>query len=292
MDRTVFSRFSKIALAVLACAQLSCGGPNYFKDAAVKDSDEALYEDALKLIDAADYTGAIEKINQTSATFRTGRKVVRSLAGAYAGRCGLDFMAFTQGLGGSGAPFNLFKNGFTSSTVVPADCQTAQEVIEGAFGATAAERIANLGTSEGNSVNMFMAVLGMSKIGSTLREAADADQDGTVDGGYDSCDSSKLSDDATKQVGTGFALMIDNFTVIASSFDESTATLVDGISDVCDDITPNPCAIFDPEDPTWDATALLAMRSLTRSNSFGIENCDSGDAPSNPAPYPFSCCAP
>lgn len=292
MDRTVFSKFSRTALAVLAMTQLSCGGPNYFKDAAVKDSDEALYEDALKLIDAADYTGAIDKINETSATFRAERKVVRSLAGAYAGRCGLDFLEFTQGLGGSGAPFNLFKNGFTDAAVSPADCQAAQDLIEDAFGETAAERVVNLGASEGNSVNMFMAVLGMSKIGSTLRGAADADQDETVDAGYDSCDDSKLSDDATKQVGTGFALMIDNFTVIATSFDDSTAALVEGISDTCDDITPNPCAIFDPDDPTWDATALLAMRSLTKSNSFGIENCDSGDPVSNPAPYPFSCCAP
>lgn len=208
-----------LSLFLLAATLLSCGGSNYFEETSKKDSDEALYEEALKLIDRSKYTEAISKIEETSVGFRTQRKVVRSLAGAYAGRCGLNFLTFVEGIGGGGTPFSLFKNGFTSSTVVPTDCQHAQDIIEDAFGETAALRIARLGSSEGNSVNMFMAVLGMSKIGSTLRSRADADQDGAVDAGFDSCDPTKLNDDATKQVGTGFALMIDNFTVIASSFD-------------------------------------------------------------------------
>lgn len=289
MDRSIV-KF--IVLCALASVTLSCGGPNYFREYGNPESDEALFEDALKFIDRAEYSQAISKINETSVTFKSQRRVIRTLAGAYAGRCGLDFMKFMEGLGGGGAPFNLFRSGFTQSTVVPEDCQTAQRIIEDAFGATAAERTSTLGASEGNAVNMFMAILGMSKIGSTLRSIADVDRDGVVDPGYDSCDSDILTDDGAKQVGTGFALMIDNFTVIASSFDPATAAVVEGIADVCGAIDPNPCAIYDPDSEAWDAATLLAMRSLTKSESMGIENCASGDVPQNPAPYPFFCCAP
>lgn len=274
--------FSSLALT-------SCGGSNYFKEAASKDSNEALYEDALKLIDQADYTGAINKFSQMSSDAQNSSDVQRSLAGAYAGRCGLNFLDFVSNIGGSGAPFSMFMSGFTNRTVAPTDCYTSQLTIESRFGDTAVTRTASNGTSQGNSLNFFMAILGMSKIGTNLRSVADADQDGSVDAGFDACLNTSITDDEVKQVGTGFAMVLDNFTAISSTLDPATSTLIDGISTTCAALTPNPCVITDPTSASWDAAAILAFRSLIKSNTIGIQNC-SADNGLNPLPFPFDCC--
>ncbi|MBX3042004.1 MAG: hypothetical protein KF789_14955, partial [Bdellovibrionaceae bacterium] len=226
---------------------------------------------------------------------QSAQKVVQTRAGIYAGKCGLDFLDFVSKLDQAPSPFSLFMGAFRGVAVDPAHCQTAQDLIETSFGTTGVQREALLGPRVGGNVNLFMAVLGMTKIGVQLRSAADVDGaggngNGTVDAGYDSCDPASLSDGALAGVGTGFALLLDNLTAITSSLSNGNATLLDGLSAACSDpsIATNPCTVTSASDPIWsDPTTLMIVRSLVKSQNLGIESCTSGNPP---IPYPFNCC--
>ncbi|HRO66951.1 MAG TPA: hypothetical protein PL182_05255 [Pseudobdellovibrionaceae bacterium] len=282
-----------VILLLTSTVLVSCGGDNYFTQMAGKSSDEALYADALKLVDQREYDEALAKIASMSASGQSDQEVVRTRAGIYAGKCGLDFLDFVSKLDQGSSPFSLFMGGFRGVAVNVAHCQTAQNLIETNFGATGVQREALLGARIGG--NLFMAVLGMTKIGTQLRAVADVDGaggtgNGTVDAGFDACDAGSISDTDLVNVGTGFALLLDNLAAIASSLSGSNASLLDGINATCGDplMPTNPCTATSTSDPVWsDGNTRTIIRSLIKSQSFGIEACASGPAP---IPYPFNCC--
>lgn len=294
MGRQVtFPRWFAALLAALALS--SCGGTNYFAPASNKDSDDAIMEDVQKLVDKKEWDAALERMGDLSASARGSFIAVRTEAGIHAGKCGLDFLKYASGLDGAGSVFSLFMGGFTTSTVDVAECQAAQTLIETKLGATAIDRAANLPNQQAQNVNFFMAVLGTAKIGTQLRTIADADQDGAPDAGFDACDASKMTRDQVKQVGTGFSLLLTNFSAIAAAFGDSNQDALTDLSAKCAAQTPNPCAITDPTNPIWedeplptvDPVAITLFRSLTESSEFGVGSC----APGSPA-YPFDCCVP
>ena len=251
---------------------------NILKNLSAKTSDEAMYEDALKLVDTQDYAGAISKILATTASFQTNTTVKQTLAGAYAGKCGLVFLTFVKNLSGAtGAPLSFLMSAFTSVTVSPSDCYLAQTTTESTFGSTSSAR--------GTDTNFFLAVLGMVKIGTYLRASADTNQDGVVDtvatvpslsADYDSCNSSSISDANVIQVGTGLGLILDNLAAISSSLSGTSSTGFATLQTACALITPNPCTITDPNSANWTATTIKAIRSVIKSNTFGIESCALG----------------
>lgn len=277
-----------VSVAV-AATLLSCGGANYLTPMSSKTADEAVYEEILKLVDQKDYEGALASYGSLSESFRGRVDVVKTLAGIHAGRCGLDFLPFSGGLGGSGALFSLFMSGFTELVVDPEACQEAQNVIEDSFGDTAVDRVSALGTEAGTDINTFMAILGGVKIGAQLRAVADTDGaatgtgDGTVDGGFDACQAGSIADDEVVQVGTGLALLLTNFSTIASSFGDGNSQAIEDLSNTCALLVPNPCDVTDPDHATWaDPVALTAIRGLVKSQSMGIQDCVNANA--------FTCC--
>lgn len=284
-----------VILLLTSTVLVSCGGDNYFMQMSSKDSDEALYAEALKLVDAKRYDDALAQIALMSPGGRSGQDVVRTRAGIYAGKCGLDFLNFISRIDQAPSPFSLFMAGFQGVAVNLAHCQTAQDLIETNFGATGVQRESLLGSRVGGNVNLFMAVLGMSKIGAQLRSVADVDGtgghgNGSVDAGFDACSAGSISDAALVNVGTGFALLLDNLTAIAGSLSGGNATLLDGIGAACGDpmLPTNPCTVTSSSDPIWsDANTRTIIRSLIKSQSLGIESCTSGPSP---IPYPFNCC--
>ncbi|MBX2987478.1 MAG: hypothetical protein KF802_06245 [Bdellovibrionaceae bacterium] len=272
----------KITILLLAGALSSCGGSNYFEPMASKNSDEALYEDALKLVDGQRYDEALAKIAEMSSAAQGGDDVVLTKAGIYAGKCGLNFLTFVDNIDGSGTPFNLFKSGFTGVSVDVAHCQTAQDLIE-TFGTTGIQRLSRLGSLRGNNANTFMAVLGMSKIGAQLKAKEDDDP------AYNACsDLTVGTDSEVAQIGTGFALLLDNFAAISANLSGSTSTLLDDLNDSCQLMTPNPCSITSPADTAWtDPMVQLAIKALVRSDTVGVQNCSAD--PMHPF-HPFDCC--
>lgn len=282
------------ALMALAFAS-SCGGTNYFEPASNKDSDDAVFEDVMKLVDAKSWDAALLRMEDLSSTARASFEGVRTEAGIHAGKCGLDFLAFAEGLGGSSSVFSLFMSGFTNTAVDLDECQEAQDLIEDNFGETAIDRSANLESSKAQNVNFFMAILGATKIGAQLRSAADADQDGTVDAGFDSCRAAaQMTPAQIIQVGTGFSLLLTNFSTIAATFGDSNAGAMDDLSAQCAAVSPNPCAITDPTASIWtdiqiplvEPVAITMFRSLIQAQDYGVGSC------SGTAGYPFDCCAP
>ncbi|PIS10040.1 MAG: hypothetical protein COT73_11565 [Bdellovibrio sp. CG10_big_fil_rev_8_21_14_0_10_47_8] len=227
-QRSKFYRFLvslTVILSLLGCS-------NIFKDASKQDSDDALYEDALKLMNAQDWDEALEKMDSLSSSYQTRTDVLETWAGIYAGKCGLDFITYFDNLGSASLTgstiFEYFMNAFTGVIVNPAACYSAQLKIEAISTSSAART---------SGQNLFMAILGMVKIGAYLRDAADIDGtgnlgDGTIDAGYSSC--TTIPDASVKQVITGLGLIFDNLTALTNAVSGSSITdALDDIDTVC-----------------------------------------------------------
>lgn len=274
MSQNLHSVFKSIrpyrlsALVIVSVISFGCGG-NFFQLTAKKDTPEAIYQDARDALNDLDYDTAISKIvelqTKDSSFYLRCEKVDgikicprEDLAGAYASKCGLNFVTFVSALTSStGSPFLFFMKKFQTVTVAPANCYEAQKVIE-TFGATSGTR-----TSE---QNLFMAVLGMAKMGTYLRDAADVNQDGEADATYNSCNSSSISNDYLRQVVSGMGLVIDNLAAVSAVLSGNSSALTDleAIRTTCG----SACAITDPNSSSFDETVT---RKLLRSSDSGIE---------------------
>lgn len=249
-----------------------CGG-NLFQLTAKKDTSEAIYQDARASLNNLDYDTAITKLvelqTKDSSFYLKCEKVDgvktcprEDLAGAYASKCGLNFVTFVSALTSStGSPFAFFMSKFTSIDVIPSQCYEAQKVIE-SFSTSSASR-----TTE---QNLFMAILGMAKMGTYLRASADTNKDGSIDSLYSSCNSSSISTNDLRQVISGMGLVIDNLAAITAVLSGSSAALTDleTIKNVCG----SACQITDPNSSSFDEAIT---RKLLRSSDQGIEP-DSG----------------
>ena len=243
---------SKIFFVIAAVVSIGCGG-NFFQLTAKKDTSEALYQDARDSLNDQDYDAAILKLveiqtKDTSFYLRCekvdGIKICprEDLAGAYASKCGLNFVTFVSSLTSStGTPFLFFMQKFKDVAVSPTNCYEAQKVIE-TFGATSGAR--------STEQNLFMAVLGMAKMGTYLRDAADVNQDGNADATYSSCNSSSISTDYLRQVISGMGLVIDNLAAVSAVLSGNSEALTDleQIKATCG----SSCAITDPNSSSFD----------------------------------------
>ncbi len=272
MKKTFVSLVSLILITSAGVVLSSCGG-NFFQLTAKKDTSEAIYQDARSALNNLDYDTAISKITELQTKDSTfylrcekvdGIKVCprEDLAGAYASKCGLNFVNFVSSLtSSSGSPFLFFMQKFKSIAVSPSNCYEAQKVIE-SFSASSTGR-----TSE---QNLFMAILGMAKMGTYLREVADVDQDGSTDATFDSCNSAKISDNSLRHVISGMGLVIDNLTAVTAvlSGNSSALTDLDTIKTACNAASPGACSITDPNSASYNSTVV---RNLLKSSDKGIE---------------------
>lgn len=247
---------------------LGCGG-NLFQLTAKKDTSEAIYQDARSALNSLDYDTAISKIIELQTKDSNyylrcekvdGVKICprEDLAGAYASKCGLNFVNFVSSLtSSSGSPFLFFMQKFQNIAVSPSNCYEAQKVIE-TFGDSSTDR-----TSE---QNLFMAILGMAKMGTYLRDVADVDQDGSTDATFDSCDSAKISEEYLRHVVSGMGLVIDNLAAVSAVLSGNSSALsdLDTIKDTCG----SACSITDPNSSSFNA---LVTRNLLKSSDKGIE---------------------
>ncbi|MBK9323935.1 MAG: hypothetical protein IPM97_13500 [Bdellovibrionaceae bacterium] len=260
--------FSRLAFYMMMTAGvLSCTGANLYKDlASNKSSDEALYEDAMKLLDGGDYSGAIDAILETTADFRAQTRVKEGLAGAYAARCGMVFLTFISSLTGSGGEsfYKMALNGFVGiDTSNFADCVTARDIVKG------------IGTSlqRTSSQNLFLAVLGMAIIGNRLRANADklptAVGDGVVDAAYN-CGPTQMPIADAASVIEGFALIMENITALGT-IASGVATDLQGIADTCGgDCTT---ITYAGASPAESDDAIIASRTLLNMQSIGLGSC-------------------
>lgn len=189
---------SAVLLFTLGCA-------NPLEAGAKKDTDEAKYEDAEKLMDERKWDEALAKLAALSSSYASRPEVIRTWSGVLANKCGLDFISLLENLEGadlsSSTLFVFFMRLFQSTSVDPASCDLAQA------------KMAEM-SSLSDDDHMFLAILGISKMGTYLRSLADTNQDGSTDGGYDSCSTGSFSNNNMNNFITGMGLVMSNISYL------------------------------------------------------------------------------
>lgn len=264
--------FKLLEILIITTGVLSCTGANLYKDlASNKESDEALYEDAQKLIDDGDYTAAIDKLESTTSGFQAQARVKESLAGAYAARCGMEFLPFVNNLTGgtSDGLFKLAMNGFVGvDTGNYADCKTAETIIEsvGAIG------------QRTQSQNLFLLILELAKMGNRIRSVADVDPsatgDGTVDATFDCRDSVPIAD--AQEIIESFYKFIAQFGAVGTVLSGVGGGIDDFITDYGGSLPALDYSTNDPGADEMDAP-IMTIRNLLNAQSFGIGSCANAD---------------
>lgn len=263
---------------ILSLLMTSCSDPNLFKQFSNQTSDEALYKEALKKIDALEYSAAIDIItNQMSSAYQSRVDVRESLMGAYAGKCGLTFVTLVDGLGSTQESkiFPLALGAFGSIAIDAASCDNAVAVLK-SFG-TSTQRTSNQ--------NLFAAFLGLAKMGVNLRKTLDRESnglgDGVVDAGYDVCSApaattdGQLTDEEMKKVITGLGLVFDNIATLIASIGNGNegVNALDAAKAQCENIPGVDSCTF-TEEADVDPTTIAIFRKMIASVDLGFGTCD------------------
>lgn len=202
-------------ITFLLCMTTSCEQqPNVLANLASKGGDAAIYEEARKKVDDREWDSAITMITvDMSAAYQARADVKETLAGAYAGKCGLEFVNLATSLASSNSVaqlYGFFMTAMKNKIVVPSACDSAQAIIE-SFGNSAARTA---------DQNLFLTIVGMAKAGAWIRIKADQDLsglgNGTIDAGFNVCDSTAFPDQNVIQATVGLGLVLNNVTSIAS----------------------------------------------------------------------------
>ncbi len=240
----------------------SCGDKNLFTDAAKKDTDAALAEDARKLNSTGDFDGAIAKFGLMSTGFRTSNEMTKLLASAYAGKCGFNFLNFFEAIKDSSSDslFMLTMRAFKDVAVDPSSCTQAQATIQ-----------TLVPDPNDSDRQLFMALLGFAKMGTYLRARVDVDQDGNVDDVANACKETILANNDVREVFTGLGLVLDNLASLAAvASGGDTAEKMAELKTKCTENGVN-CAFTNPND--IDDNAVLALRTLIDTQEFGVGDC-------------------
>lgn len=246
------SKRSFFILCMSLVLTTSCGQPNVLTEYSNTDSDEALYLDAKNKMDEFDWDGAITIMTtRLSESYRDRTDVKTSLMHAYGGKCGISFFDFVNTLKdvSSTEVFKFTLQLFKEQTVDVEACDNAIATLR-TIGATAAERTSDQ--------NLFAAILGLTRMGTTLHARFDTESsglgDGNADAGWNSCEVSsaaqRLSNDDMNRIVSGLGLIFENLTALGDALTSGSAgTAFDTAKTLCETPLTVP-AIGIPHD--WD----------------------------------------
>ncbi|MFV3408448.1 hypothetical protein ACNH6C_07560 [Bdellovibrio bacteriovorus] len=289
----------------------SCAQPNLLTDVSDTDSDDALYYEAKKKLDALEWDEAIDIIeNQLSPTYAAKVSVKETLAGAYAGKCGFTFVDILSGMQNSPSAniFPFFVSIFGGNTLDTASCDQAISIISG------------LGTvlQRTQDQNLFMTILGIARIGTTLGAKLDPTNDGVADGVYNTdfnvchnysggpgsaatdgwpqpgpipapvvAPTRTVTDIEAKKVASGIGLIFENISALASvlSGDNSTLTALQDALGQCELVAGAGNCTATNEAAVTDEL-LYTIRVLMDANGMGFGTCD----PTKVYPDAAACC--
>lgn len=271
--------FKLLMTVLLSVALVSCSDPNLLTQFSNQNSDEALYHNALKKIDALDWQGAIDIIeDQLSPGYQQKINVRESLMGAYAGKCGLSFVTLLDGLSTStGGVFKLALGSFGGIAVDTAACDSAVGILQ------------DLGTStqRTQNQNLYAAILGLTKMGVNLHKTLDIESsgvgNGSVDVGWDSCQEpgvstpGQLTDAEVKKVIAGMGLIFENIATLIAALGSGNAGVdaMDAAKTQCEAIAGvGNCTITDEASTAIDADMIRMFRMMISSSSLGLGSCD------------------
>lgn len=273
----------RVILTILLVVSTGCS--NIFKQAANTETDEARLEEIRKLVNDQSWDEALAQLEALSTSQQAQVSTLETWASVYAGKCGLDFAAYFNALSqaslGGTTMFKYFMNAFTGVSVDPSSCDLAQAKIE---------QISTNPASRTAGQNLFMAILGMVKIGTYLRSIADINGTGNLgngsadtpaDGGtYDSCNSAKLTDTQAAKVMTGVGLLVGNLTAVTTAISGGDlSSVLNSLSTVCS----GNCSKTDYTQVS--AAEILLIRNILATGTgnpnagqtLGIDNTCNGD---------------
>lgn len=291
----------KNILIIVACLGLttSCAKPNVLTDFSQQNSDDALYIEAQKLVDQSDWDGSIAIIeNKISSGYRTKRNVINTWAGAYAGKCGINFAGLVLGLknasGSASQLFPFFMNVFAGVTVLPTACETAITLMQsiGAVGSRTTDE------------NLFLSVLGISRVATNLAAELDsADHNGSIDSSSNVCHewsggnplhpwlatdpayalypppatqpSHFLKDSEVQRIAAGIGLIVENASALSDTIGSSNSilTALTSVQSSCTSLGVS-CTGTDPA--AVSNQLIYAVRALLSSSSMGFGTCVPG----------------
>jgi hypothetical protein len=262
----MFKRIGLILMSLMLTT--SCVEPNVLSEFSQKDSDEALFVEAQKKLDATEWAATLDILeNRLSSSYRAQNKVQDMRASAYAGRCGLLFFTFVNNLANSNstALFNFFMKSVTGRAVNPADCQKSYQITVDTYGPYA---------SRTSKQNFNVAILGMAKAGAFLRKTIDQDYggagDGFADAGVDICDDTILSDDDVADAFVGFGIVLENLAAVSTDLAGGTVTQINDFKDQCATVLGSPCSFTDR---AFILSHALQFRSILNEPTLGVGNC-------------------
>lgn len=260
----------------IVCVTTSCQNPpNVLGNMASTGGDAAIYEEARKKVDDREWDAAITMITvDMSAAYQARTDVKETLAGAYAGKCGLDFVNFVLGLSSSnsiGQLYAFFMSAMKNKIVVPAACDSAQTILE-SFGNS---------TARTADQNLMLTIVGMAKAGAWIRIKADQDNsglgDGARDAGFNACNVVSFPDENVIKATVGLGLVLNNIASVSSRIAGSTLNDINTFNANC-------LSALQAIDPTvtscdlTDVTFVTSKKSLFRSllnesSTIGFGGC-------------------
>jgi len=275
MSKRKYSWLQYYVLIFISVFLLSC---NIWEHLADKETDEALLFEAKILMNKSQWTEAIALFGKMSTEFLALDDVIVQHASAYSGRCSLDFLSLVDSLTniGVGRIFPLVlaeAPGVAQSNID--DCETAELLIKS---------IDPLASNRTLDENVFMAMNGMIKLGVVMSAFGDTDDNGTVDPGFDPCNSVGpppiITDANIDLFITGLANALESLTEVAASSTIGGGALADingvcPLLDVAFGAPNNPCNATDAGSIT--ATMRRAARTLINEGTdVGLSTCAAG----------------
>ncbi|KHD89275.1 MAG: hypothetical protein OM95_04345 [Bdellovibrio sp. ArHS] len=239
----------------------SCGQPNVLTEYSNTESDAAYHLDAKTKIDNFEWDAAIEILTtKISADYQARNDVKTTLMYAYGGKCGISFFDLIDSLKNvsSTKMFEFVLQLYANRVVDVASCDNAISVLQG-IGAAPAQR-----TSQQNA---FAAILGLTRMATTLHAKFDTESsglgDGLVDAGADSCaiadTAGRLSDADMNRIITGLGLVFENLSELGEQISGGSAgdafasakTLCETAIPTLDKTTPQTLIPSIPGGVTW-----------------------------------------
>lgn len=249
-----------------------CGCANPLTQWSNVSSNEAVYEDAIKAANAGNWIVALENFARLTPEYLAQRPVRFNYSKTLAGRCGYDFFGFANDLSnanlGGATLMQFMMSAWGNKTILPEFCSESEAQL----------KLIWEDSTPTTTEQFFMTFLSMAKIGMYLRSKADVGENGglgngTVDGGFDSCDDADspttLTDDEVAEVITGLSLFLNNISSVGSALSGGITGAVGPMQAICDAMgVNNPCDKTDVEDVTADI--ITTMRNLLKFDGFGL----------------------
>lgn len=240
---------------------LSACSENLLINASKTDPDEDYYYQSLNSLNNQDYDSAIAVINKISTSSQSIVKVRELLASAYAGKCGLNFLNYTQGLSQqtSGSAMSIMRAPFINQTISdPAFCKLALQTME-LIGPT------ELRTAQ---QNLFVSVTGMVLLGTAARNYTDqmpALGDGTTD--VDVC--AVVTDSQIDDMILGFGFFNKNFSAVSATLiGGTTNSSLNSVSAACTATAGAGCNVILQSD--INPAMRTAFRDIANTKDYGI----------------------